>query len=102
MLVGEDSLVSKMESLPRLKSRVRKPEIVFVPLNTVDVATYYQTAIGLDITGSPKICQTLLRWANKDFRVLVNDAQHICQVMNASGVSELTEEVLNAYKLRRA
>lgn len=102
MLVGEDSLVSKMESLPRLKSRVRKPEIVFLPLNTVDVATYYQAAIGLDISRNPKICQTLLRWANKDFRILVNDAQHICQVMNASGVSELTEEVLNAYKLRRA
>ncbi len=75
MLVGEESLASKMETIPRLKSRVRKPEIVFRPLTVVDVATYYQMAVGLDISSSASVCQTLLRWAGKDFRVLVNDAQ---------------------------
>lgn len=102
MLVGEESLVSRMESIPRLKSRVRKPEIVFKPLNVVDVATYYQIAVGLDISDSPSVCQTLLRWAGKDFRTLVNDAQHIVAMMNASGLSELSEEVLDAYKPFRA
>jgi DNA transposition AAA+ family ATPase len=102
MLVGEESLVSKMESLPRLRSRVRKPEIVFKPLNAVDVATFYQMAVGLDISGSPAVCQTLLRWAAKDFRVLVNDAQHIVAMLNSSGLNSLTEEVLDAYKPFRA
>nr|WP_319473061.1 AAA family ATPase [uncultured Sphaerochaeta sp.] len=98
MLVGEESLASKMETIPRLKSRVRKPEIVFRPLTVVDVATYYQMAVGLDISSSASVCQTLLRWAGKDFRVLVNDAQHLIARMNASGLSSLTEEVINAYK----
>ena len=102
MLVGEESLVSRMESLPRLKSRVRKPEIVFKPLNVVDVATYYQIAVGLDISNDPQVCQTLLRWAGKDFRTLVNDAQHIVATMNATGLTDLTAEVLDAYKPYRA
>ncbi|PKL14778.1 MAG: hypothetical protein CVV52_00300 [Spirochaetae bacterium HGW-Spirochaetae-8] len=102
MLVGEESLIAKMETLPRLKSRVRKPEIVFKPITTIDVATYYQMAVGIDISGSLPVCQTLLRWANKDFRTLVNDAQHIVATLNASGLSTLTEEVLNAYKPYRA
>lgn len=102
MLVGEESLASRMDSIPRLKSRVRKPEIVFKPLTMVDVATYYQMAVGLDISDSPSVCQTLLRWAGKDFRVLVNDAQHIIARMNTNGLCVLTEEVLNAYKPFRA
>jgi len=101
MLVGEESLAGTMETLPRLKSRIRKPQIVFKPINTVDVATYYQEAVGLDISGSPKVCQMLLKWAGRDFRVLVNDAQHIVQVMNASGKTELTEEVVHAYRTSR-
>lgn len=102
MLAGEESLVSKMTAIPRLKSRIRKPEIVFKSLNVIDVATYYQMAVGIDISSSPAVCQTLLRWANKDFRTLVNDAQHIVAMLNSSGLSELTEEVLDAYKPFRA
>lgn len=102
MLAGEESLVSKMTAIPRLKSRIRKPEIVFKSLNVIDVATYYQMAVGIDISSSPTVCQTLLRWANKDFRTLVNDAQHIVAMLNSSGLSELTEEVLDAYKPFRA
>lgn len=98
LLVGEESLASRLETIPRLKSRIRKPEIVFKPINVVDVATYYQIATGLDISGSPEVCQQLLRWAGRDFRTLVNDAQHIISTMNTNGLSELTEEVLNAYK----
>ncbi len=98
LLVGEESLVSKLASQPRLHSRIRKPEIVFKPLTIVDVATYYQQAVGLDISSQTEACKTLLRWAGKDFRVLVNDAQHIVQIMNTSGISELTQEVLDAYK----
>lgn len=102
ILAGEESLVSKMTAIPRLKSRIRKPEIVFKSLNVIDVATYYQMAVGIDISSSPAVCQTLLRWANKDFRTLVNDAQHIVAMLNSSGLSELTEEVLDAYKPFRA
>ncbi len=102
LLVGEESLVARLESIPRLKSRIRKPEIVFKSLTVVDVATYYQVAVGLAISDDKQLCQTLLRWADKDFRTLVNDAQHIVQMMNANGHTELTMEVLDAYKPYRA
>ncbi len=102
VLVGEESLVSKITAIPRLKSRVRNPQIVFKSLNVIDVATYYQMAVGIDISNSPTVCQTLLRWASKDFRTLVNDAQHIVAMLNSSGLYELTEEVLDAYKPFRA
>lgn len=102
LLVGEESLVARLVSEPRLHSRIRKPEVVFKPLTIVDVATYYQQAVGLDISGQAEVCKTLLRWAGKDFRTLVNDAQHLVRIMNGSGISELTEEVLDAYKPFRA
>lgn len=102
LLVGEKNLVAKMESLPRLKSRVRKPEISFVALNTVDVATYYQMAVGIDISENLNVTRTLLNWSGKDFRTLVNDAQHIVSTLNTTSITELTEEVLNAYKPYRS
>lgn len=102
VLAGEESLVGKMASLTRLRSRIRKPEIVFKPLTTVDVATFYQTAVGIDISNQENVCRTLWRWSGKDFRTLVNDAQHLCKIMANYGISEITEEVLNAYKPHRA
>ena len=102
MLVGEKNLVAKMDSLPRLKSRVRKPEISFVALNTIDVATYYQMAVGIDISENLSVCRTLLNWSAKDFRTLVNDAQHIVSTLNTTSVTELTDEVLSAYKPYRS
>ncbi|AEC02058.1 AAA family ATPase [Parasphaerochaeta coccoides] len=101
LLVGEESLTAKMESLPRLKSRVRKPQISFKPLNTADVAMFYLEAVGLDIRDSLQVCKILLSRANRDFRVLVNDAQHLVKAMNASGYETLTEEVLDAYRTKR-
>ena len=98
LLAGEETLTAKMETQPRLRSRVRKPEIKFVPINHVDVATFYEEAIGLSIAGDEKVCMQLLRWANRDFRTLVNDAQHICRIMHTHKLDELTSEVLNEYK----
>lgn len=50
ILAGEERLISKLESEPRLKSRIRKPEIAFKPLDLVDVATYYSIAAGIDLS----------------------------------------------------
>ena len=102
LLVGEKALQAKLEAVPRLKSRIRKPEIAFVPINVTDVATFYQMAVGIDISEQKEVCRQLLRWAGNDFRNLVNDAQHIVSSMNTSGVYILSEEVLNAYKPLRS
>ncbi len=98
VLSGEESLTAKMATQPRLRSRVRKPEIKFLPLNHIDVATFYEEATGLAIAEDEGICMQLLKWANRDFRTLVNDAQHICRIMTTHGLTELTAEVLNEYK----
>jgi len=98
LLSGEESITAKMDSQPRLHSRIRKPEIKFKALNHIDVATFYEEAIGLVISHDEQVCRQLLRWANRDFRTLVNDAHHLCRIMNTHGLTDLTAEVLNEYK----
>lgn len=103
LLIGEEGLIAKMDSQPRLKSRIRKPQISFHPLNVTDVATYYKQAVGLDISEDLGACTILLKYAKRDFRNLVNDAQHIVQVMNTQGIPVLSKEILNEYyRTRRA
>lgn len=97
LLVGEKALQAKLEAVPRLKNRIRKPEISFNPVDHVDVGTYYQMAVGLEITDL-EVGKTLAKWAQYDFRNLVNDAQHLVATLNSTGLSALTTEVINAYK----
>lgn len=101
MLVGEETLIARMNSQDRLKSRIRKPMIQMHPLNVTDVATYYRMAINMDISRNIDVCKILLSMAQRDFRILVNDAQHIVQIMNTNGFGELTKEILNAYGRKR-
>lgn len=101
MLVGEETLIARMNSQDRLKSRIRKPLVQMHPLNVTDVATYYRMALGMDISKDIEVCKILLNLAQRDFRILVNDAQHIAQIMNTNGFGELTKEILNAYGRKR-
>lgn len=95
LLCGEDSLMTKMSRSPRLRSRIRKPQVVFQPISIIDVATFWHEAVGMNVSGDRPLCEALLRMAGKDFRTLVNDAQHIVRAMNASGISTLTKGVLD-------
>ena len=95
LLVGEPALLQTMEGIPRLKSRMRKPLVSFAPLNINDVRMFYSQALGIDLTGRADIQMVLLKRCALDFRVLVNDAQHIVRVMNANKLTELSMEVLN-------
>lgn len=98
LLCGEGSLAIRMSRSPRLKSRIRRPQVCFSPLSIVDVATYWHEAVGLNISGDKDLCAELLKMSGGDFRILVNDAQHLVKVMNASGISTLSREVLHELK----
>jgi hypothetical protein len=72
LLVGEKGLKAKIDQVPRLRSRIRKPVILFEEASEIDTAAYYMQAAGLSIgkeTASP-----LARHARGGFRTIVNEA----------------------------
>ena len=70
----------------------------FAPLSLFDVGTFWQEAVGIDLTGKDIIKAQLLKRSHGDFRIMVNDAHRIVSVMNANGIHELNKEVLDAVK----
>lgn len=94
LLIGEPALLTKIHTEPRLESRMRKPRVEFAPLSCVDIALYWNEAIGLDLTGKTEIQQMLLKSCHGDFRVMVNDAQRIVQHMNTNGLTDVDMKVV--------
>lgn len=100
LLVGEASLASKAKKADRIESRIRKPLVTFTPLDWIELASFYQLATGLEI--SKEVAQQLAKDCHRDFRIAANDCQHIVNMMNANGITQLTKEALDAIKLARA
>ncbi len=94
LLIGEPALLTKVHAEPRIESRMRKPRVEFAPLSCVDIALYWKAAIGLDLTGKLEIQQMLLKSCRGDFRIMVNDAQHVVQFMNTNNLTEVDEKVV--------
>jgi len=97
LLVGEEELYAKLANVPRLKSRVRKPIVKFMPIDIVDVSAFYKIAIGLTI--QPEVANELCNRANGDFRVVVNDAMAIVNILNTSGLSILDSSILSRLRV---
>lgn len=98
LLVGEPMLSSLTRKADRIESRIRKPVITFKPLDAVILTAYYKKVANLDL--SPDIAKKLVSVCNRDFRVAANDLQHIVNIMNANGMSEVTMEVINESQRR--
>ena len=98
LLVGEYGLQAKMGALPRLESRIRARPVEFTPLQLMDVVSYYQQAVGIDLSGDDKVAKALLKRSHGDFRLLANDAHQLVNIMNANGVRDITKEVLDALR----
>lgn len=96
LLVGEESLASLVKRADRIESRIRKPVITFKPIDTATVIALYKKACGLSI--DVDIAKKLISMCGRDFRVAVNDMQHIVTIMNQNGISEVTKEVIDAAK----
>ena len=98
LLVGEESLSSLVGKADRIESRIRKPIVTFKPVDTATVMALYKKACGLSI--DVDIAKRLIAMCRRDFRVAVNDMQHIVSIMNQNSISELTKEVLDECKRR--
>ena len=93
MLVGEAALKVKTDRIPRLRSRIRNPIVLFDRAQAVDVAAYYHEAAGIDIT--PDTADRLVRHAQGGFRSIVNDSIAISKMSKASGLSTITENMID-------
>ena len=92
LLVGEEELYSKLANVPRLRSRIRKPIVKFNPVDIVDISTFYKLAVHLTI--SPEVSKVLCVRSSGDFRVVVNEANEICDIMNTNNLSTIDLELL--------
>lgn len=92
LFVGEEGLKSKIDYVPRLHSRIRKPIVIFEPAKEVETAAYYQTAanLKLDVT----LVTALSRRARGGFRTIANEARALADIANASGVRTITKEMI--------
>jgi hypothetical protein len=91
-LVGEEGLKAKIDQVPRLRSRIRKPVIVFDEASEVDVATYYSQAAGISL--NKDTASLLVRHARGGFRTIVNEAGELARMANASGIKTITEALV--------
>lgn len=94
LLVGEESLSSLVRKADRIESRIRKPVITFKPIDTATVIALYKKACGLTV--DPDLAKRLITMCGRDFRICVNDMQHIVSIMNQNGLAEITKEVIDA------
>lgn len=93
LLVGEEVLKTKTDRVPRLRSRIRNPIVLFERAHAVEVAAYYHEAAGIDI--SQEVAERLVRHAQGGFRSIVNDSIAISKMSKASGLSTITENMLD-------
>lgn len=93
MLVGEETLKGKIDAIPRLKSRIRKPVCVFEPLNPVDVSVYYAASCGVNL--EPTVAENLFKRSRGGFRSLVNDSLALAKISRASGIPTITPAMLD-------
>jgi hypothetical protein len=92
LLVGEEGLKAKTDQVPRLRSRIRKPVVLFEEATEVDVAAYYMQAAGISI--GRDIATALARHARGGFRTVVNEAGELARMANASGIRTVTEALV--------
>jgi DNA transposition AAA+ family ATPase len=92
LLVGVADLQRKLVRDPRLKSRVRMT-LSFEPVSQADIVVFYRKALDLAVT--PSHSAKLLKHAKGDFRYLIVDAARVERFMKASGLREITDDVID-------
>jgi DNA transposition AAA+ family ATPase len=92
LLTGEEGLKAKVDRVPRLCSRIRRPVVLYEQINFVDVGAFYSTACGIDI--DRHIAETLTKRCRGAWRSLVNDALALARMGRASGIATVTPEMI--------
>ncbi len=91
VLIGEEPLKGKLAQERRLISRTSQ-ELIFQPAGPADVTLFYRKNLNLAV--SPKMAVDLARHAQGDFRLILKDALRVERTMKASGLAEITEDLV--------
>ncbi len=91
VLIGEEPLKGKLAQERRLISRTSQ-ELVFQRVAAIDVIQFYRNNLGQDISGG--IATDLARHSQGDFRLVVKDALRIERTMKASGLAQISEDLV--------
>lgn len=91
LLIGEDELIGKVASRRRISSRIRC-RMEFAPMGQADVVLFFKKALDLSI--SPTLTAMIHRHSKGDWRPVLTVAVSIERAMKASGLNELTEQLV--------
>jgi len=91
ILLGEETITSKLDEERRLKSRVRKV-VTFEPITVADVSTYYQASMGINL--DPDVALSLWKRSQGDFRIIVRDAYAVYGMLKANETVTVTAEMV--------
>jgi DNA transposition AAA+ family ATPase len=91
LLVGEEKLTANLARERRLISRTRQV-LQFDPVSQADVSVFYRESLKLAV--KPELAGQLLRHSQGDFRVVLKDAISIERKMKASGLKEITAQLV--------
>lgn len=92
LLAGEEALKSKIDRVPRLRSRIRRPVVLYDSVGAVDIAAYYALACGIEI--DLETAEALAKRSRGAWRSLVNDALALARMGRASGIATVTPEMI--------
>jgi len=92
ILSGEEALKAKVDRVPRLRSRIRNPVVLYEPIGSIDVAAFYALACGIEI--ELETAESLAKRSGGAWRVLVNDALALARIGRASGIATVTPEMI--------
>ena len=93
LLIGEDALSTKLNTEGRLKDRLRA-SIAYQEVSQADVVVFYAQSLRQKL--SSEHTARLLKHAGGSFRRVITDAVSAERIMKASGLSVITDAVVDA------
>lgn len=92
LLIGEPFLERNINKEKRLKSRVRSV-LFYDRINSAAVSLFFKSAIGAELT--VKQTTKILEHCDGDFRPLITATIKADQIMDASGISVVTDKIVD-------
>ena len=93
VMIGEEGLKIKIASRRRLASRIRA-SVEVGPVQAADTALFYRKSLGQEIP--PAITRLIHKDSNGDWRPLLMTAIAIEQALKASGLDDISEDLVKA------
>jgi len=90
LLIGEDDLKGRIASRRRLQSRIRR-HLEFGPVSQQDVAFFFSKSL---VKAESAVTAMIQQHAKGDWRPVLKAAIGIDRAMNATGVNEISVEMV--------